>query len=206
MTTYGWQIVIWAVAGVVLVRLGLAPYWIWKEQQKHIVKLEEQLTPRLATKFDPNDPQYVSESPLRGPNSEERTCYVAVKPFALTDKPVKNCVGYLNAVYRLGPNGEWIQTSYTHRLQLEWGMVKFVKLDIDPWTDQVLNVFRVSETEPRIVPLVASTPFKSEKVFDNKDDVFRFDIVVIGDDCPPAKISLRAQRGEVWNDIKVSQI
>ena len=34
MTSYGWQIPVWALTAVMAVRLLLAPYWIWKEDQQ----------------------------------------------------------------------------------------------------------------------------------------------------------------------------
>ena len=46
MTTYGWQIPIWALAGIMLMRLFLAPYWIARDQKKVSKCLQDQLDER----------------------------------------------------------------------------------------------------------------------------------------------------------------
>ncbi len=39
MNSLGWEIPLWVLAGVLLVRLLVAPYWIWKEQQDELARL-----------------------------------------------------------------------------------------------------------------------------------------------------------------------
>lgn len=41
MTNYGWKIFIWALAAVIIVRLILAPYWIFDEDRKQISALKK---------------------------------------------------------------------------------------------------------------------------------------------------------------------
>ena len=40
MTTYAWQIPVWALAAVAAVRLLLAPYWMWSAQRDQTSALE----------------------------------------------------------------------------------------------------------------------------------------------------------------------
>ena len=41
MMTYGWMITLWAFAGVVIVRLAMAPYWMAKEDAEKISALTD---------------------------------------------------------------------------------------------------------------------------------------------------------------------
>jgi hypothetical protein len=43
---HGWQVVAVVLAGIVAVRLSLAPYWIWKSDQSHLAILTDQLATR----------------------------------------------------------------------------------------------------------------------------------------------------------------
>jgi hypothetical protein len=43
MTSYGWQVPIWVLAAVILVRLLLAPYWMWQEDASKIATLGRSL-------------------------------------------------------------------------------------------------------------------------------------------------------------------
>lgn len=61
-----WQIPIWALASVMLVRLAMAPYWIWKKDQQEINELQKTLgTPKSQQEaFDfylDNEIKYLNE-------------------------------------------------------------------------------------------------------------------------------------------------
>jgi hypothetical protein len=155
--------------------------------------------------FDPSSPQFVHET-YRGPSGEGgRVLYVAVRPVALTDAPVEDCEGLLNAIFRL-ENERWVPTSFQDNLTLEWSTKGFDPLRIDNLTNQVLNVFTVSESDPRIRPAGKIALNRNATLFDDPAAVFRFDVLVRGAGCPPATISLRVQLGPTWKDISVKQI
>lgn len=63
MGNLSWQIPLWAAAAIVVVRLLMAPYWIWRDQKQRLDDLEARLTPRLSLTFAPERP-FFEEGPL----------------------------------------------------------------------------------------------------------------------------------------------
>lgn len=138
---------------------------------------------------------------------ENQMLYVAVIPVATTPEPAKNCAGFLNAVFKLGPdNKTWLPTSFATSQALEWGAMGWMKLDIHQDTRQPLNVLTVFSGDPRLHPVVAKPLNKDASLFNNRADVFRFDIAVTSENAAAAKRSLRVALGDGWDDIQVSLI
>jgi hypothetical protein len=164
--------------------------------------------PRMEILFDGAAAPYIHPTHF-GKDKEDEAIFVAVRPRALTDTPIRACRGYLNSVMRLGANGEWVETSFDHRQQLLWGAAGLqpaLEADIDNETSQALSVFFVKKRDPRIHPLIPELLNRSKPIFhERNDDVLRFEIIIIGDTAS-AKIYLRVQLGEAWDDIRVSQI
>ena len=74
MTTYAWQIPIWMLAGVMLIRLLLAPFWIWQEQNKAMVALTGE---NAALKAELEQAKISAE-----PNTRERVSFVEFRKLA----------------------------------------------------------------------------------------------------------------------------
>lgn len=181
-----------------------ASYWVWRIERLRVKDLEARLTPKLDILFRDHAPFIHKTFFTLG---QADVLYVAVRPIAVTPEPVKNCVGYLSAVFKLDPdNATWLPTSFSMRQQLEWGAVGYGKLDIDQDTIQLLNVFRVAQNDPRLCPVVEKPLNENVSLFNNLAAVFRFDIVVRGDGAPAAKLSLRAALSAAWDDVQVSLI
>ncbi len=197
----------WWIIGLVILCL-----WTFEASFKMTTRLEEKvknfeaaLAPQLAILFENYGEPFIHKT---FDNNGTELMYVAVTPVAITPKPVKNCVGYLNAVFRLDPDGAtWFPTSFSMRQELEWSAVGWGKLvDLDQDTNQPLNVVVVTKSDPRLCPVVAKPLNKNATLFADRSDVFRFDIVVRGDDTPAAKQSLRVALGDAWDDVRVSLI
>jgi len=72
-------------------------------------------------------------------------------------------------------------------------------ITLRPKNERRLNVYFCHiRTGLAINVLVYPTPARMKSVFLN-DDIWRFDILVEGKDCPPVEIYMRVQWGETWD-------
>lgn len=203
------------IGAVFGVMIPLVPYWFWAalvlfalvlwlvEVAHHYKTL---LDPKLEIQFDRNDPLCFHYT-YRGNDEDDKVVYVAVVPRSLGKVSVKGCQGFLNAVWLLGPDGNWQGTPFVNRLPLEWGAAGWGTAEIDNITNQALNVFYVAKRDPKIHPLTQGLLNKDRKIFHDKENrIFRFDVVIKGENGPPSQISLQAKLGDQWDTLEVNKI
>jgi hypothetical protein len=173
---------------------------------RRVQNLEERLRPKLSIFFDARDPICLHETFI-GADESDRVLYIAVVPNADAEAAIAGSIGWLVDVRKLAPdNKTWEPTSFNTRLALEWSAIGFVPVDINQGTRQALNIVRISDANVQIIPCVHQLLNKDAHIFDDHSGIFRLDLVVVGQNCPPAKFSLRLQRGATWNKPNVEAI
>lgn len=185
--------------------VGLPPE-LDRQGRDKIGALDKRLEPKLDIQFDESDERFVHYT-HNSNHPDVRYKYVSVRPVALTSIPLKNCVGYLNRV-DVWKVDKWEPTSFGLRSQLEWGNIKSVQTDIDDATFQTLNIFITTNQGGTLIPCVKRPLNKDSRVFENRNDVFRFEIVVMSPDYPSASKTayLRVALGESWDDVTVERL
>src|SRR5437762_13436458 len=48
MSELAWKIPVFSLAAVTMLRLAVAPYWIWRQEREDVVRLAKRLQPSLA--------------------------------------------------------------------------------------------------------------------------------------------------------------
>jgi hypothetical protein len=197
-------VITWLMAAIIGA-MRAAPRGYYHEKDR-ADELTARLAPKLRILFDPADQTCVHET-FFGTNEAERVLYIAVVPIACTEATIAGCRGWLSGIRRLGPDNEtWEATSFTNRYILEWGAIGFDPVDINPGMRQALNIVRIPLANDRIFPCVHAWLNKDTHIFDDRNEIFRFDISVVGQNCPIVTCSLRIQMGTVWNKPNVEEI
>lgn len=187
-------------------RLFKVPARLFYREERKVAALHGHLKPALKIFFDRNDKACVHETHF-GDDQARRVLYIAVIPTATSGATVTGCEGYLVDVRKWNATTEeWDQTSFSMSQRLEWGAFGFTSVDIGPSTRRPLNVARIARVQNRIELLVDVPLNKDARLFDNRDDVFRFDIVVTAQGVSDTRYSLRLQMGEAWNQPKIEAV
>jgi hypothetical protein len=205
-----WWIALWVTLSALITLFIISPFHIWTDQKKRISLLEDQIRPGIEIQFDASDPRHMSRTHFNK-DKEDRAIFVSVLPRATqTSGQINNCQGYINSVWIMEQNGNWLPTHFNNRQQLFWGSPGIgdtTKENIDSVTRQPLNVFFVKQNDPRIHPCIPKMLNRHKPLFHERSkDIFRLDIVVVGDGISPAQISLKVQLGDKWDDINIEKI
>lgn len=199
---FGAPIWAWSLIG------GFLCLFIW--MMEFAVHQRRRLVPQI--KFDGQ--AYFSDSGAgeRADGSIERRRYFSLRPAAVTEQQVLNCVAYIGSVKQRGNDGVWHDTGFVERQILMWGsegVGDTTGADLDNETIQPLNVFYVSDGDPRIHPCIPRMlkrhqgPFEPER----NGQQFRFEIVVksLVSGGPVSKCFMNVtlgKTGDEWNDVK----
>jgi hypothetical protein len=125
----------------------------------------------------------------------------------LTDASIEDCRGQLLRVWKWSePEKAWGLTDVDEPQALKWSIVDQPVRTLD--ADQQLNLFHIDSATPQITLSVPALPHRVAAVFAGAgpDDVYKFDISVIGKDCPSVETSVRVQMGVTWDSPALSRI
>ena len=125
---------------------------------------------------------------------------VYIRLFPECTGPVKDCTGYLLAIYRR-TGKVWEPTVFNEAWPLTWANIGAQPVTVDPHIGPYLDVFYIGNDAKRIVPCIKldGAPLRMVSplltpLFQSHDEVFRFDVVVNGSE----PISLKVQLGDRW--------
>lgn len=213
VNAWQFQILLGLVAALVLARIVLAPYRIWKSQQAKIDRLQGEndgltarLSPTIEILFDPTSREFVHET-FETNYPDKKRQYISVLPMALTDAHIEGCRGWLTGVWkRTKGETEWRLTSFTERRALEWGTVGNGAVSLSKATKQPLNVGFTRSKDGVLHPATQSILNKDQGTFSDRDSEYKFEIVVVPANAASAKITLLFSYGNSWNDFKVERL
>lgn len=195
---------------VVVIVLFQAMFLAWREQEQLGIasqaELREYREPRLNLEFRPETVGFLQPATHIG---GEHSIYIRILP--TTPSRLDRCVGYLDEVHRRVGN-EWRPVGLNGRRPLHWSEVHEQRLasgerpreanevTIVAGSPQFLDVAYFVEGENILRLAVDSIPIETAHIFNqHPDDLFRFDIRVIGQPHANEVISLAIQRTERWN-------
>jgi hypothetical protein len=195
---------------IILALLFVGGYLTWEEEQRQYVALKERLKPNLRIDFDPRDVKFLT--PTR--HGHVQTLYVRVNAKALSPT-VRNCRGFLERVSQI--QGSDYVTLFEESIPLPWSYddpnaitPKDLKhgvdalLDVAYFTDQssgfpafsFLNV--LSRLPERLLGIQRSS------ILPNPHLNLKLDLVITGDDCENAYLSLNIHLGQrPWDQPQV---
>jgi hypothetical protein len=130
--------------------------------------------------------------------------YIQILPECLTDKPIENCRGILLRVWRRADErSEWEPTPLNQPLELNWSYLNVSTITLEPNLGQRINVAWIDNMMPRLLPDTTTIPMQVYAVFSNSDS-FKFDVEIVGKECPPALISVVVDNAHVWNELRIT--
>jgi hypothetical protein len=191
-----WSITVNANIVVVIAFLGLAgfmaTYYVW---HPYYIRLSPRLTVQRRLYLHPAD--------TNAPGVKRM--YLQIMPEAANETPILGCRGYLLRVEKWdGNRRRWEPTNLDEPLDLNWSFYGSFPRTVEPGVPRRLNVFW-TDNQGRICLDVCPIPTFSLTMF-NRTDTFRFDIRVMGDDCPPADMSFSVVFGDQWDGPTLEQL
>ncbi len=217
LTTYEWQISLWLIAGVVLARLLLAPYWIASESGAEIAKLEALTQPRLQLTVEREGGQITADyaavaASMAGTYRKyiyQQFEYIRVLCTNTSIVPVTNCAAYLTSVKRVTENGVVEATGFTDHLPLTWSIAgdeDTVPQAVHPGIKHYINVLRRAGLPAQHggPPVITSPKISNKYVFLFQDGgVYELTVHVSGDSIMPAQASLRVHFDPNRNSLEI---
>jgi hypothetical protein len=130
-------------------------------------------------------------------NAKEQRIYVQVVLEPLTDAPVRDCRGFLQAIWRKTNTG-WEKTQADEPLDLLWSNLNSPSRTIQAGTKPRLNLLWLGNLYQHMNLCLNQTPIYVSKLV-QAEMALKFDIRITGEDCSPIDISVEVQRGAHWN-------
>jgi hypothetical protein len=121
-----------------------------------------------------------------------------------TEAVLSRCRGQLLSVNKRR-DAEWVPTESDEPLDLLWSVTDEQFITLEPGADKQLNVFHVNSNTDLLSPWAARIPLRSEIRF-GRDELYRFDIRVAADECPPEYLSIQVEIGARWDNFKFSVV
>lgn len=178
---------------IIVIALFLAGYYAWRVERLRLIPKVEFGNPRVIP-----TPTTTAETGESGPKRIVGQVLVRLRS---PDVPVHNATGQLLRVWRCSPkDDDWILTEADEPLDLLWSVVDQPFRTLN--SDQQLCVFFIDENNPHIRIWTDRVTLRTERLFEDsaRDDIYKFDISVRGENCPPVYISLKVQLGDRWNN------
>jgi len=133
-------------------------------------------------------------------NPTVKTVYIQVIPQCSTDSSVQDCRGFLKGVSKWSnAKDRWEDTNINEPLDLKWSNYDQTPRTLYPNVAQRLNICLIDSAQRQFIPDSVPIPFRAIETLARREEIFRFDIQIIGKDCAPLDFSLRAQMGEEWD-------
>jgi hypothetical protein len=180
----------WALGSPPLVLIFLsaalvAGYYAWRP-------LYLRLTPKLKL-------EQIQVTPT--PSTGDPMVVIHVIPECLTDVPVEACRGHLLRVWR-GKGNVWEPTAMDEPLDLNWSIYDDPNpRPLFPGVPTRLNLCGMSR---RGIGLMSSRLLMRWGDIFSEGIVFRFDVRVTANDCPPVDAFVTVGKGPAWNQPRVS--
>jgi hypothetical protein len=192
--------------------LFISAYRVWAQEREQRISLEKRLAPRLRIEFDPGEPKFMSPTHTVGNYS---ALYVRVIARA-TSPIVRNCRGFLQSVPQW--DGERYMRLFDEPLQLPWSCEQPSSIqpkDLNHEVDSFLDVaWFVDPQEAKSFPpfgflnMMSSVPLRfqtiqRDQIISHPERNLKLDLLITGEDCENATLSLNIHRGQAPVDIRL---
>lgn len=136
--------------------------------------------------------------------ANQHRVYVQVMPECLSSTPIENCRAFLLRVWKRDHSkGVWEPTAINQPLELTWSYSDQTTITLEPNLGQRLNIAWIDNMVARLCPATPNPPMHVYSVF-SKSYSFKFDVEVVGKDCPPVFIAVVVDNAWVWDGLTVS--
>jgi hypothetical protein len=189
----------WAV--IFICRLLAAPVNLYHGLAQEIETLKAQNEPQISLSFSRSNPYCVASLKCGEPPRKAR--YFRVCVTANGAKVVKECRGFLSSIERKSEGGVWTATHLASGDDLQWMHGNFNAVEVRPDMPAYLNLFFIDSVLNVINPVVRRGTNAAADEFKTRD-LYRFNVVVSGENCPSSRLSVTVKQGDTWKDFEVS--
>lgn len=162
--------------------------------------------PKLELTFENNN-CFVTETDEGNPPTHHAR-YIRVKATNVKARIAKDCRAYLIAIDRRGPTGSWDTTEFCESLQLDWSArpgASQSAFDLSQDVPFFIDVVSTREKAISFQPALAFTPYRFQHLF-SPPGIYRFTILVTGDNIKPARLSISFKWTGVWDQFEVAAV
>lgn len=163
----------WVIASFFVWALILAGYQNWRIDHIRLMPNMTVTKVNIFSQAYANDPSRIHT-------------FVQILPECTTELPINNCSGHLLRVCkRASPEAEWETTQLNQPRALLWSWYDKEEMSVRQGIEQYLNVCCIDSVLGTIRPWTNVSPasLKLDCI-----DMFRFDIRITADDCPPVDV------------------
>lgn len=171
-----------------------------------IVKLRklpvERDVPVVELKFDKNIRSCFELQKWGTPPDGDARC---VRVFPVCSKRIDNCRGRLLGIWKM-QGGVWVETIYRDAIDLMWTHITnpTSTVTLHPSAQQFLDVFYVHEHRKHLIPGTHGHPRPLDGLELEVGSIFRFDVLLLGDNKAETSISLQATITAAWSEPEVA--